>query len=139
MAKSTKKTDTSSPSDLELQILSVLWERGPSTAREVLEALPDGKQRAYTTVLTVMQIMRKKKLLGISDRRGLAHVYRPLASKRKVLGPMMRGLVKRVFGGSPSAVVQQLLHVSTLSKDELDEIVRLVNDAAAEKNKGEDT
>ena len=52
------------PSDLELQILSFLWEKGPSTAREVLEAIPDGKKRAYTSILSVMQVMEKKGFLG---------------------------------------------------------------------------
>ena len=53
---------TSKPSDLEMQILSVLWDRGASTAREVLKAMPDGKQRAYTSILSVMQVMEKKAL-----------------------------------------------------------------------------
>ena len=57
------------PSDLEMQVLSVLWERGPSTAREVLEAMPDGKKRAYTSVLSVMQVMEKKGLLpGLKNK-----------------------------------------------------------------------
>ena len=49
------------PSNLEMQILSVLWEHGPSTVRDILGKIPDGKKRAYTTVLTMMQIMEKKK------------------------------------------------------------------------------
>ena len=57
-----KKESPQRPSDLELQVLAVLWRRGPSTAREVMEALPDGKHRAYTTVLSVMQVMEKKEL-----------------------------------------------------------------------------
>ncbi len=52
------------PSDAEVQILSVLWERGPLTVRELREAMPDGKGRAYTTVLSLVQIMEKKGLVG---------------------------------------------------------------------------
>lgn len=47
------------PSDLEMLVLSVLWERGPSTAGDVLEAMPDGKKRAYTSILSVMQVMER--------------------------------------------------------------------------------
>ena len=65
------------PSELESQVLAVLWERGPSVVRDVQEALPDGKQRAYTTVLTTLQVMEKKGFVA-HTREGLAHVYRPL-------------------------------------------------------------
>ena len=63
------------PTDVELQVLSVLWQRGPSTARQVLEAMPDGKARAYTTVLTVMQVMEKGLLTH--TREGMAQSYKP--------------------------------------------------------------
>lgn len=113
------------PSELEMQVLAVLWDRGPSTARHVLEALPDGKARAYTTVLTVLQVMEKKGLVS-HTRSGTAHVYQPAVSKRQVLRPMLRGLVQRVFGGSTSAAVQQLLSETDVSADELAKIRELL-------------
>ena len=64
------------PSELELQILSVLWERGPLPIRAIREALPDGKDRAYTTVLTLVQIMEKKGSWA-TPSQGQAHVYHP--------------------------------------------------------------
>lgn len=130
---SSSKLPTSVPSDLELQILSVLWQRGPSTAREVLEELPDGKARAYTTVLSVMQVMQKKNLLDVGERRGLAHVYHPSVTRRQVLGPVLRGMIQKVFGGSPSAAVEQLLDAAAVNEDELAEIRRLVDEAATTK------
>ncbi len=137
MASSKKPSSTSAPSDLELQILSVLWRRGASTARELLTELPDGKARAYTTVLSMMQVMQKKGLLDVGSRRGLANVYHPLVSRRQVLKPMMKGMVKKVFGGSPSAAVAQLLDADSINSDELDEIARMVKDAVATRRKGE--
>jgi BlaI family transcriptional regulator, penicillinase repressor len=131
MSPARKSSAPAAPSALELQILSVLWRRGHSTAREVLEALPDGKVRAYTSVLSVMQVMQKKRLLDVGERRGLAHVYRPLVSRRQVLGPVMRGMIKKVFSGSPSAAVEHLLDAAAVSEEELDAIVHLVNNAAA--------
>ena len=116
------------PSDLEMQILSVLWERGASTAREILEAMPDGKQRAYTTILSAMQVMEKKGLLK-HTRRGVAHVYRPAVEKRKILRPFVRKVVTEVFGGRPTAVMQALLDDGPLSEEELTEMRRLLDDA----------
>ena len=115
------------PTDVELQVLSVLWERGPSTARQVLEAMPDGKARAYTTVLTVMQVMEKKQLLT-HTRDGMAHVYKPAITKRQVLRPMMKSLVQRLFGGSTSAAVQQLLSESDVTAEELAKIRHLLTE-----------
>jgi BlaI family penicillinase repressor len=114
------------PSDLELQVLGVLWENGPSTVREVLGAMPDGKSRAYTTVLSVMQVMEKKGLLS-HDARGRAHVYRPTVGKHQVLKPLLQKLVANVFGGSTTAAVQQLLQGADVSDEELSEIRELLD------------
>ncbi|MBN1437072.1 MAG: BlaI/MecI/CopY family transcriptional regulator [Sedimentisphaerales bacterium] len=114
------------PSDLELQVLAVLWEKGKATAREVLSAMPDGKQRAYTTILSVMQVMEKKGLLT-HTAKGTAHVFRPTQSKSKTLAPFLHRLVTTVFGGSPSAAMQALLKESKLSKEELKDIRELID------------
>jgi BlaI family transcriptional regulator, penicillinase repressor len=126
------------PSDLELQVLSVLWRRGPSTARQVLEALPDGKARAYTTALTVLQVMEKKGLLTHTRDAGgsTAHVYKPAVTKRQVLRPLLRGLVDRVFGGSTSAAVQQLLEESDVSADEVAQIRAMLREKQRERGSG---
>lgn len=127
---------TEKPSELELQVLSLLWQRGRMTAREVLEALPDRKPRAYTTVLSVMQVMEKKGLLK-RDSQAVTHVWRPAVTRRQVLGPMLRTLLRNVFGGSPSAVLQQLLNAETVDTAELDEIRRVLDEhgAAGESKK----
>jgi len=122
------------PSDLEMQVLSVLWERGGSTAREVREAMPDGKKRAYTSILSVMQVMEKKGLLTHSNR-GIAHVYKPAMSKNKIIRPFVRKVVTEVFGGRPVAMMQALLDEAAISDDELSAIRQLLDDNAALKNK----
>ena len=116
------------PSDLEMQILSVLWDRGASTAREVLEAMPDGKRRAYTSILSVMQVMEKKGLLKHSNR-GVAHVYSPAVSKKKIIRPFMHKVVNEVFGGRPSAMMQALLAETPVSDDEMARIHELLEQA----------
>ena len=114
-------------SDLELQVLSLLWDSGPATARKVLTAMPDGKERSYTTVLSVMQVMEKKGLLTHTTR-GRTHVYRPAVTRKQVMRPMLRGMVTKVFGGSTAAAVQQLLDANAVSEDELHEIRHLLGD-----------
>ncbi|MEN6627716.1 MAG: BlaI/MecI/CopY family transcriptional regulator [Candidatus Sumerlaeia bacterium] len=121
------------PSDLELQVLSVLWRLGQATARQVLGAMPDGKRRAYTTVLSVMQVMEKKGLLERSTE-GHAHRWRPAVTRRQVLGPLMRQLVRNVFGGSRAAAVQQLLGDADLDDAE----ITAIKSVLAERRRGQE-
>ena len=125
----------SQPSNLELQVLSVLWDRGPSSARDVLETMPDGKKRAYTTVLSVMQVMEKKGLLTHTSN-GNVHVYKPTVTRRRTLRPVLRGLVRNVFGGKVSAVMQQLLDETTVGDSDFEEIRRLLEGREAAKKNG---
>ncbi len=113
------------PSRLEMQVLSVLWERGPSTVREALEAMPDGKARAYTTILSVMQVMEKKGLVS-HVAEGNVHIYQARVSRQEVTGPWLRGLVRQVFGGSAATALQHLLAEDRVSREELDEIKEII-------------
>ena len=124
----------SRPSELELQILSLLWEHGPMSVRAIREALPDGKDRAYTTVLTLVQIMEKKGFVDHTSE-GQAHLFRPLVKKGQVLRPMMRDLMRNVFGGSPAKAVQCLLDSAPLDEDELSEIRQAIQKASS-RSKG---
>jgi BlaI family transcriptional regulator, penicillinase repressor len=117
------------PSELELQILAILWDRGPSTIHAIRDALPDGKTRAYTTVLTLVQIMEKKGLVGHAAQ-GQAHLYHPLVQRRQVLRPMMRDLLRNVFLGDPAQAVQCLLDGAALDEEELSQIQELVQNAS---------
>lgn len=122
------------PSELELHILSVLWEQGPATVRAIRAALPDGKQRAYTTVLTLVQIMEKKGFVG-HTAQGQAHLYHPLVERNQVLRPMMRELLRNVFGGRPADAVQCLLDSAPVDEDELSQIRQLLQEAT-QKTRG---
>ena len=128
---SAKKTERSSreqpsdlrPSDLELQILNILWQAGPATVREVLEKIPDQKKRAYTSVLSVMQVMQKKGLLkSRRTEEGLAYLYEPTVKQREVMRPVVRGWIHRLFGGSPQAAVQQILSEHEINAEEIAEL-----------------
>jgi predicted transcriptional regulator len=118
---------TPRPSEFELQILGLLWQQGPLTARQVLERLPDNKPRAYTSVLSVMQVMEKKGYLDHATE-GKTHLYRAKIARSRVLGGMMKRMVDLVFGGNPAAVLQTLLDEKALTPEELAEMRRLLDE-----------
>jgi BlaI family transcriptional regulator, penicillinase repressor len=117
----------SQPTELEMKILSLLWEHGPMTARQVLESLPDQKQRAYTSVLSVMQVMDKKGFLK-RRREGMTDVWRPAMKQEKVMRPFLRNIVSNLFAGRPSAVMQHLLDGTPVDRGEIQSIKRLIRD-----------
>ncbi len=124
------------PSEFELQILGALWEHGSGTVRQVMERLSDGKERAYTSVLSVMQVMQKKGLIDVSDEReGLAHVFRPLLSREQVAVPLLRGLVRKIFGGSPRTALQHLLDSDAVDRDEIAAMRKLLDEHEKRKKK----
>jgi predicted transcriptional regulator len=116
------------PSDLELQILGVLWARGPSSVRDVLESMPDGKARAYTTILSCLQVMEKKGLVA-HRREGQGYIYRPAVEKKRVLGSVVRQLLRNIFGGRPSVALQYFIAETDCTPDEIDQLRRLVDEA----------
>lgn len=108
-----------------MKILRVLWAGGPGTAREVLESIEDGKARAYTTVLTTLQIMERKGFVT-RTREGNTDRWRALLRERRALGGFWRNALRRVFGGRPSVAVQHLLETEKISAEELSEIERII-------------
>ena len=103
------RTDVSPrPTDAELGILNVLWERGPSTVRDVHEALYRDEGAGYTTALKLMQIMHAKGLV-LRDDSERAHVFRAAVSRERTQKRFVAEMVQRVFNGSPSQLVLQAL------------------------------
>jgi predicted transcriptional regulator len=117
-------SETKLPTDSELGILRVLWERGPSTVREVHEALQDGS--GYTTILKLMQIMTEKGLV-VRDESQRAHVYSARATQEKTQRQLVTDLVERAFGGSPAQLAMQALSTKKTSPEELAELRRLLD------------
>lgn len=106
------------PTDAELAILRVLWERGPSTVREVHDALSATHDSGYTTVLKLMQIMTDKGLVT-RDESQRAHVYSSREGEQKTQRQLLGDLMDRAFGGSPAKLVMQALSASRASSEEL--------------------
>ena len=110
-------SNPSTPTDLELQALSVLWSYGPSTVSRINELFPDGKDRAYTTILSVMQSLERKKLVK-SARNGRANTYAATQSQDTIMNPILRELVQHAFAGSVGDAARALLSAGTLTPDE---------------------
>jgi len=115
------------PTESELEILQVLWEKGRATVREVHEELSAYKDSGYTTTLKLMQIMFEKGLVKRDDSNK-THIYSPNVSREKTQQQMVNKMVDALFGGSATQLVMQALGSSQPNKEELEEIQKLLND-----------
>ena len=115
------------PTDAELSILRVLWSRGPSTVRQVHEALADTRDTGYTTTLKLMQIMADKGLVKRNET-ARTHVYSAIAGEEQTQRQLVKDLVDRAFGGSAATLVMRALSAEGATDDELREIRKLIDD-----------
>ena len=122
---------TPRPTDAELAILNVLWERGPSTVRYVHDALSQTQATGYTTVLKLLQIMTEKGLV-VRDERERAHIYKASNSEQRTQRQLLADLVDRAFGGSPAKLVVQALSGRKASSEELNAIRELLESLEGE-------
>ncbi len=118
---------TPRPTDAELSILRVLWERGPSTVRQVHDVLSVNRDFAYTTTLKLLQLMTEKGV-AVREEDGRVHLYRAAVAQEETQRHLIRDLVDRAFGGSPSQLVMQALAAKPASAEELREIRRLLKE-----------
>jgi BlaI family penicillinase repressor len=121
------------PTDGELEILKVLWGRGPSTVRDVLGELNQTRERAYTSVMTMMNLMFEKGLLR-RVQEGRAFVYQPVEEQRTTLSEIVENLVGKAFDGSPSSLVTALLDKSQISEQELSDIQKAIAEYQTERD-----
>jgi predicted transcriptional regulator len=120
------------PTDAELAILRVLWERGPSTVRQVFEVMSEEKDLGYTTVLKMLQIMNEKGLVQ-RDATDRVHVFSTAQSQTQTQRNMLNDLLDKAFGGSSTSLVMQALATRKASHEELAEIRKLLDQAEGRK------
>lgn len=120
------KVPTPRPTDAELAILRVLWDRGRSTVREVHDALSTTQDSGYTTVLKLLQIMTDKGLV-VRDESQRAHVYESRLSEQRTQRQLLGDLMDRAFGGSSAKLVMQALSGRKASSEEIHDIRRLLD------------
>jgi BlaI family transcriptional regulator, penicillinase repressor len=114
------------PTEGELEILQVLWDKGEATVREVHEELAKVKDIGYTTALKLLQIMYEKGLVSRDDS-AKTHIYKPAVTREKTQKQLVGKMINTLFAGSPGQLVMQALGNHNASKEELDEIQRLLD------------
>ncbi len=125
------------PTEAELEILAVLWERETATVKEVHEQLNQRKPSGYTTVLKTMQIMAEKGFVR-RETAGKAHVYTAAIEQAATQKRFAGDLMQKLFGGSAARLVMRVLETEPASQDELQQIRLMLDEAeqkAAEKAK----
>ena len=118
---------TAKPTASELEILQILWNRGPSTVREVHEALSEKKPVGYTSVLKLMQIMTGKGTVRRNEEQR-AHVYEAVQPAEKTKRQMAADVLQRVFDGSASELMMHALSGRKGSKQEIEELRRMLDE-----------
>jgi BlaI family penicillinase repressor len=122
------RTRSRTLTEQELEIMKVVWEFETATVRDVYEALRRRRKIAYTTVMTMMNILEEKGYL--KKRAGdKAHVYRPAQPRARVIRTMVREFVERVFNGSAEPLLVQLVKDRQLSRKELEKIARGIEES----------
>lgn len=116
--------------EAELRIMDVVWQKGPSTVQQVLDALGDGTQLAYNTVLTTIRILERKGYLGhVKD--GRAHVYEPLIDRHDATRSEIRHLVSRFFRNSHKALLLNLLEDEAIEDEEIKRLRKMLEGSQA--------
>jgi len=113
------------PTEAELELLRILWEKQPATVREIYDTLNQEKPSGYTTVLKMLQIMTAKGLV-VRDEANRAHVYRAAMSQDTMQSTMLRDLSMRLFAGSAAQLAMHALAMEPASQNELNEIRALI-------------
>ena len=110
----------------ELQIMNVVWDRGRVTVRDVYEELRRRRQVAYTTVMTMMNILDQKGFLKRIPGEDRAFVYEPARSRQTVMRATVKEFIDRVFGGSANPLMLHLIEDKHLTASDLDELRRAI-------------
>jgi len=124
---------TPRPTDRELTILRILWDKGPSTVREVNQAMNKDRNTGYTTTLKLMQIMAEKGLL-VRDESERQHVYKPAFTEEKTQKQLVGDLLERAFSGSAEKLLVRALSAKKVSAKELGRIRKLLDELEGEKS-----
>lgn len=113
--------------EVELEMMNILWKRSGGTVNDVLAALPPQRKLAYTSVSTMLRILEQKGIVK-SRKEGRGHIYYPKLEKHEYETKSLQHIVRNVFDGAPAQLVQRLLEVESLSDDEIEGIKRLLKE-----------
>ena len=126
-AKSKKSKAEKLLTEVELEMMNILWAKGSATVNDVQRALSPERKLAYTSISTMLRILEQKGILA-SRKEGRGHVYFPKLEKHEYETRSLHHLVNNVFAGAPAQLVQRLLEVESLSEKELSDIKKILNE-----------
>lgn len=126
------KTRARTLTEQELEIMKVVWEKKAATVRDVYETLRERKAVAYTTVMTMMNILETKGHL-VRRPEGRAYVYEPVHEQTQVISGLVQDFVDRVFDGAAQPLLLSLVREKKLSREDLDEISRRIEETPEEE------
>ena len=112
--------------DVELELMSILWKIGEGSVADVIECLPKERNLAYTSVSTILRILEQKGTLK-TRKEGRGHIYIPAIKKNDYESKAVKHVVDRVFDGTPVALVKQLIDTGKLNETDLQEIRNLIS------------
>ena len=121
------RPSSSQPTEVELQILRVLWERGTATVGEIHSVLKAAKDTNYSTTVKMLSVMLDKNLVK-RDESVRPHLYRPMVTQQITQRKMLRDLIQKAYDGSASSLVLQALSSQKATKEQLAEIRRLLDE-----------
>ena len=123
---------SSQPTEVELQILRILWEQGPSTARQIHDRPAEERDTNYSTTVKMLSVMLDKRLVK-RDAAVRPQVFRPAATQKRTQQRMLKDLIQRAYDGSAGSLVLQALASQKASPEELAEIRRLLSELERDK------
>jgi len=133
MKKNTpKEAEAKMLTDVELELMTILWRLGEGSVSQVIEELPKERDLAYTSVSTILRILEQKEVVE-TRKEGRGHIYIPFLKKSVYEAKAVKHVVDRVFDGTPASLVKQLLHAGGLNEKDLEEIKHLIQKAGSKK------
>lgn len=123
--KKSKKMPNKMLTEVELELMTILWKLDEASVAEVIDELPNDRKLAYTSVSTIVRILEQKEFLG-SRKEGRGHIYFPLIQKSDYESKAVKHVVDKVFQGTPLLLVKQLLNSTKLSESEIKELKNLI-------------
>ena len=111
--------------EVELEMMNIIWNIAPCTVAQIIEELPKNRDLAYTSVSTIVRILETKKFLK-SHKEGRGHLYSPLVRKEDYQNKSIDHMVKNVFDGVPASLVRQLLQSDSLTSKDIEDIKKIL-------------
>jgi BlaI family penicillinase repressor len=121
--------------DVQLELMKIVWAKGKATVRDVTDAIAARRKMAYTTVMTMLRDLERKGLLA-HEVDGRTYVYKPLVQRKRVVSGIVGDITRRLFDGSPAALLAHVLEGESIDADELERIKWMIAEKEEAESRG---